>query len=129
MSAAGCPQPVSAAVTSAASCVCLQQVAHTPSTLLQKLESSSACLSQGTHDFSALAALYDETSACLQQGGHNPSALDFLADVANSAGNYPGDTSKGTAAAAAASAGTGPVNGILKVCPQHTCTAVLPLQY
>ena len=64
------------------------------------------------------AAASERLSACLQQGGHNPSALDFLADVANSAGNYPGDTSKGTAAAAAASAGTGPVNGILKVCPQ-----------
>lgn len=51
----------------------------------------------------------------LQQGGHNPSALDFLADVANSAGNYPGGSSKGTAAAAAASAGTAPINGILKV--------------
>lgn len=49
------------------------------------------------------------------QGLHNPSPLDFLADVANSAGNYPNESSKGTAAAAV-SAGTQPINGILKVC-------------
>ena len=49
------------------------------------------------------------------QGAHNPSALDFLADVANSAGNHvTGETSRGTAAAAI-SAGTQPINGILKV--------------
>ena len=52
---------------------------------------------------------------CAGQGGHNPSALDFLADVANSAGNHvAGETSRGTAAAAM-SAGTQPINGILKV--------------
>ncbi|KAL3140810.1 hypothetical protein ABBQ32_005353 [Trebouxia sp. C0010 RCD-2024] len=48
----------------------------------------------------------------VDEGGHNPSALDFLADVANSAGNHV-ESSRGTAAAAM-SAGTQPINGILK---------------
>ena len=56
-------------------------------------------------------------ATCICQGGHNPSALDFLADVANSAGNHvAGEASRGTAAAAM-SAGTQPINGILKVLP------------
>lgn len=54
-------------------------------------------------------------AAYVCKGGHNPSALDFLADVANSAGNHvAGEASRGTAAAAM-SAGTQPINGILKV--------------